>query len=508
MPTETLRAYRFTLDPTRAQAEALARHAGAARWAFNHALAAKVTAHEQWRTEVAALVGQDVPEAEARKKVRVPIPSKPGIQKALNQAKGDSRTGTDGLCPWWWEVNTYAFQSAFLDADMAWKNWLDSLKGRRAGRRVGYPRFKKKGRARDSFRLHHDVKKPGIRLAGYRRLRLPKIGEVRLHDSGKRLARLIGRSQAVVQSVTVARSGHRWYASVLCKVTTELPTKPTARQSENGPVGVDLGVKHLAALSKPLQADQDASRFVANPRHVRAAEKRLTRAQRALSRTQKGSVRREKAKRRVGRLHHQVAERRAGVLHQLTKRLATRFSVVAVEDLNVAGMTSSARGTIEAPGKRVRQKAGLNKAILDAAPGELRRQLAYKTGWYGSKLAVLDRWFPSSKTCSDCGWQNPSLTLADRTFVCGNDTCGLRMDRDTNAARNIERHAEIVDSNVACDKRETENARGDLVRPTAPRGGRRRSVKREDTRPSGRVPPRRSDPPAFPHQGPQQVALF
>lgn len=117
---------------------------GAARWAFNHALAAKVAAHEQWRTEVATLVDQGVPEAEARQKVRVPTPTHPAIKKALNQAKGDSRKGVDGLCPWWHEVSTYCFQSAFDDADRAWKNWLDSLSGKRAGRRVGYPRFKRR----------------------------------------------------------------------------------------------------------------------------------------------------------------------------------------------------------------------------------------------------------------------------------------------------------------------------------------------------------------------------
>ena len=509
MPAEVLKAYKFTLDPTPAQAADLARHAGAARWAFNHALAAKVAAHEQWRTEVATLVDQGVPEVEARKKVRVPIPTHPAIKKALNQVKGDSRKGVDGVCPWWHEVSTYCFQSAFDDADRAWKNWLDSLSGKRTGRRVGYPRFKKKGRSRDSFRLHHDVKKPTIRLVGYRRLRMPKLGEVRLHDSGKRLARLIDRGQAVVQSVTVSRAGHRWYASVLCKVTTDLPERPTRRQTERGTVGVDLGVKYLAALSKPLAPDDDATRFVANPRHVRAAEKRLTKAQRALSRTQKGSARREKARRRVARLHHEVTARRAGVLHQLTKRLATGYAVVAVEDLHVAGMTRSAKGTLEAPGRKVRQKAGLNRAILDAAPGEIRRQLAYKTSWYGSKLAVLDRWFPSSKTCSDCGWQNPRLTLADRVFVCGNATCGLRMDRDVNAARNIERHAVIVDSHVACDARETQNARGAPVRPAAPRGrSSSRAVKREDTGPPGLVPPQRSDPLAFPSPAHEQATLF
>src|SRR5690606_19690045 len=128
----------------------------------------------------------------------------------------------------------------------------------------------------------------------------------RIHDSGKRLARLITRGRAVIRSVTVSRAGHRWYASVLCKVTMDLPDKPTARQRAAGRIGVDLGVKHLAALSKPLTPGDDSSRFITNPRHLQAAEKRLVKAQRALSRTQKGSARREKAKRRVARLHHEV----------------------------------------------------------------------------------------------------------------------------------------------------------------------------------------------------------
>ena len=96
---------------------------------INHALAPKVAAHQEWQARVAAQVNAGIPEAEARKNTRVPIPTKPTIQKALNQTKGDSRTATDGTCPWWHEVNTYTFQSAFIDADKAWKNWLDSLTG-------------------------------------------------------------------------------------------------------------------------------------------------------------------------------------------------------------------------------------------------------------------------------------------------------------------------------------------------------------------------------------------
>ncbi|MFD5426367.1 RNA-guided endonuclease InsQ/TnpB family protein [Streptomyces sp. NPDC127084] len=501
MKQEILKAFRFTLDPTPAQVEGLSRHSGAARWAFNHALGMKVAAHRQWRCEVDALIDTGMTEAAARKRVRVPVPSKPTIQKHLNQIKGDSRTvgglpdgvhGPERPCPWWHEVNTYAFQSAFIDADRAWQNWLDSLRGTRAGRRVGYPRFKKKGRAREAFRLHHDVKRPTIRLDGYRRLHLPRIGSVRLHDTAKRLSRLISRGQAVVQSVTISRTGHRWYASVLCKVTVDLPERPTRRQRDRGRVGVDFGVKHLAALSEPLHPDTPTSSFVANPRHVRAAEQRLTRAQRALSRTQKGSNRRTKAIRRVAQLHHEVALRRATVLHGLTKKLSTRFAEVAVEDLNVAGMTRSARGTLDKPGRRVRQKAGLNRAILDASPGELRRQLTYKTRWYGSTLAVLDRWFPSSKTCSACGWQNPRLTLADRTFHCIN--CTLTIDRDLNAARNIAAHAVPADQTVAPGSGETQNARRALVRPPSPRAGRQKATKREDTGPPRPVPPQRSDP--------------
>ncbi|MFD9061843.1 RNA-guided endonuclease InsQ/TnpB family protein [Kitasatospora purpeofusca] len=175
---------------------------------------------------------------------------------------------------------------------------------------------------------------------------------------------------------------------------------------------------------------------------MRTAAKRLAKAQRALARTVKGSGRREKAKRRVGRLHHEVVLRRASGIHRLTKQLATGFAVVAVEDLNVAGMTASARGTVERPGRKVRQKAGLNRSVLDAAPAEVRRQLTYKTSWYGARLAVCDRWFPSSKTCSACGEQDPRLTLADREYHCAH--CGLRLDRDLNAARIIATHAHLA----------------------------------------------------------------
>lgn len=497
---EVLRAFRFALDPTDTQLTSLNQHAGAARWAYNHAIGVKSGAHARQRAEVASLVAAGMTEKDARKAVNIRIPMKPTIQTSLNAIKGDPRVqevlpGTLGPhrpCPWWRDVATHAFQSAFRDADTAFKNWMDSLRGQRAGRPVGYPRFKRKGRARDSFRLHHDVKAPTIRLDGYRRLLLPRIGSVRIHDSGKRLARLVGRGEAVVQSVTVARGGSRWYASVLCKVWQELPEQPTHAQRARGTVGVDLGVKVLAALSKPVSMTRGGPQLdlVPNARHGKTARRRLTRAQQAYARTAKGSKRRVKAVRRIGRIQHLTAERRATSLHTLTKRLVTAFATVAVEDLNVAGMTASARGTVDSPGRKVRQKAGLNRSVLDASFGELRRQLTYKAHWYGAAIAVCGRWVPSSQTCSACGWLNPRrLTLADREFKC--TPCGLTMDRDLNAARNIERLAQ----HVASGREETVNARGGGVSPPVRLGGRQSPVKRED--PAHRAgPPRRSDPPA------------
>lgn len=169
---------------------------------------------------------------------------------------------------------------------------------------------------------------------------------------------------------------------------------------------------------------------------VRLSVSRLSMAGETLyARTQRGSANRARAARRVGRIQAELAQRRAGWIHQVTKQLAAGWERVAVENLNVAGMTRSARGSVENPGRQVRQKAGLNRAILDVSFGEVRRQLAYKTGWYGSRLVVVDRWLPSSKTCSGCGWTHPELTLATRVFRCAQ--CGQVLDRDLNAARNI-----------------------------------------------------------------------
>jgi putative transposase len=290
---------------------------------------------------------------------------------------------------------------------------------------------------------------------------VPRLGSIRLHGNVRQLARRISRGSAVVQSVTISRRGHRWYASILAAETIAAPVT-TRRQKTAGIVGVDLGVHHLAALSDGT--------LIPNPRHLTRARTRLLKAARAYARTQPESANRADSAARLARLHHQIAEARTGHLHQVTKHLATGWATVAIEDLNVAGMTAAPKprpdpttsGAWVRNGKRA--KAGLNRAVLDVSPGEIRRQLTYKTTWYGSSLHLVDRWYPSSQICSACGSRNPKLSLRERVYTC---PCGHQADRDTNAAIVLAQHAAAAPQ-VARDVQETVNARRAGRRPPRP----------------------------------------
>ncbi|MFF1837968.1 RNA-guided endonuclease InsQ/TnpB family protein [Streptomyces sp. NPDC058231] len=423
------------------------------------------------------------------------------------------RPAEEGGSPWWGEVNVYCFTSGFDRAQTAWKNWLKSLSGRRAaGRRAGFPRFKKKNRAAESFALYHDVKRPIIRLDGYRRLVMPGLGSIRIHNTGKTLARLVDRGRALIQSVTVIRGGHRWYACVLAKVRQDIPLlwehidedgtrtpyptraqaekaaervgrvkqigRPTARQRTGGPVGVALGSRYLA-LSRPLHPGDPTSTLVEHPRPLTDHMAKLTKTQRALARTAKGSRRRAKSTARLARVHHQIAVRRASFLHGVSKKLATGFTHVAIEDLDLISLTASAKGTPGKPGKNVKAKVLFNRHLLDAGLGELRRQLAYKTVWYGSQLVVLDKAEPTAYTCGKCGERNPSSAPSSRGFYCS--SCGGVLHRHENSTANVVHAARGQLTPVASDRGETLNARGASVSPGSRKGSGQGALKREDT---------------------------
>ena len=229
-----------------------------------------------------------------------------------------------------------------------------------------------------------------------------------------------------VLRVTVSMRAGRWYASL----TVEREDKPAVNPPKGGPVGVDLGVKTLATLSDGT--------VVENPRYLRKSERKLRRAQQVLSRKTKGSNRRANARAKVAHLHARVANQRSDAMHKLTTWLAREYSDISIEGLHVAGMVKNHR---------------LAKSVSDAAFGEFRRQLEYKTARTGARLHVVDRWYGSSKTCSKCGSVKAKLSLNERTYRC--NSCGLAMDRDLNAAINI---------CVAGSAPETLNAHGATVR--------------------------------------------
>ncbi len=442
------RAYRLTLDPTPQQAQTISQWAGAARFAYNHAIEAKQQSHKRWLQEVAYATypPEALTEEHARKSIRIPIPSANSLNAWLTEtryahrdaaAEGVLVPGRDGRDhePWIHAVNRYALVGGIRNADAAWKNWIDSYMGTRAGRRVGYPHFKKRGVARESFTIAHDRKKPGIRLATTRRLRIPGLGEVRLHDHARHIQRKIRKGIVDISSVTVSRRGHRWYACLAVEETIPIP-RLSRRKRAAGTVGVDLGVTVAAALSN--------GELIANPRINASHSKKRARLQRKLARSQKGSCNRAKVVRKIGRLTHLEARQREGHNHNLTNYLVRTWAVIGIENLNIAGMTRSARGTIEKPGKNVRAKAGLNRSLLDVAPGQIRRLLTYKATWVGTGLIVIDRWAPTSKQCSNCGGVKAKLPRGQRTFRC--EHCGLRLNRDINAARNIAALAVVATS--------------------------------------------------------------
>ena len=318
---------------------------------------------------------------------------------------------------WWNQNSKEAYNMGLYGLARGLSNWSKSRKGKRKGRRVGFPRFKSKNSA---MRFAYSTGFTAPKASDPYGLKLPRIGRVHCMENVYKLA-----NGARVIRISVSRRAGCWYASL----TVERESTVTAA-SKGGVVGVDLGVKNLATLSDGT--------VIPNPRALNVKLRALRKAQQALSRKVMGSARREKAKERVAKLHARVADVRADTINKVTTMIARNYSVVCVEDLNVAGMVKNHH---------------LARSLSDASLGEFRRQLEYKTARNGTVLRVVDRWFPSSKTCSNCGTVKAKLSLSERTFSC--DACGLSIDRDLNAAINI---------CVAGSAPETLNARGEDVR--------------------------------------------
>jgi putative transposase len=420
------RAVVFTLDPSPAQERLLISYVGAARFAFNWALGTVKTNLEVRAAEREDGVGED------RLTPSVSW-SKFSLRKQFNVVKAEA-------APWSGEVAKHCFDTGISSAALALKNWSDSKKGNRKGRRVGFPHFRSRRRPVQSVsfvELNHQLSwlhdnRHGVRLmlpAAWRTRTHPMsrhVGHLEwLHtiEPTRRLYKLIEQERASIQQVTLAKRGGRWQASFLVRHYQACDVRRPKRVPHGGgTVGIDTGVKHLATLSRPVVGLTDAAGHIANPRVLADQLRRLRRLDRAISRCQDGSRNRCRLLERRARLHGRVAKTRALHLHALTNALADRFDLIGIEDLNVAGMSN--------------RKRHLGRQLADAAPGELHRQLEYKSADRARVLVVADRFYPSSKTCSACGTVKAKLPLRERVFEC--HTCGHISDRDVNAAHNLE----------------------------------------------------------------------
>ncbi|MFE1443233.1 IS607 family element RNA-guided endonuclease TnpB [Streptomyces sp. NPDC058739] len=406
-PGFVVQAYRFALDPNAGQEAALRSHCGAARAAYNWAVA-WVTA-SWWQRRAEETYG--IPAAHLTEWRPWSLPA---LRKAFNAAKH-----TDPRFAAWWQDNSKeAYCTGLANAAAAFDNYAKSKNGRRKGARMGAPRFKSKRKARLACRFTTGT----IRVdTDGRHVTLPRLGTIRTHEPVVELLARVQDGTARILSATVRHERGRWLVSFQTEVKRDLAR--VARP--NVAVGIDLGVKTLAVM-----ADSTGEiRKVANPRHLDTALKRLRRASRTVSRRQgpdrrtgrQPSKRWEKANAQRNKVHHRVANLREDALHQLTTAVAGEYGTVVVEDLNVAGMLRNRR---------------LARRIADAGFGEIRRQLAYKTRRrHATRLMIAGRWFSSSKTCSGCGAVKAKLPLHVRTYAC--DACGLVIDRDDNAARNL-----------------------------------------------------------------------
>ena len=381
--------YRYRAYPTPGQEQMLARTFGCARVVFNDALRARQDAYA---------VGEKVSDKEVQRRVVTLAKTTPERQ-------------------WLGEVASVALVQACQDARRAYRNWFDSLSGRRKGRPVGHPRFRSRKKNRQAIRLTRN----GFRVST-RGVRVAKVGNIRLKWSRA--------LPSVPSSVTVIREADgRYYASFVVQVQDEqLPVSPAD-------IGVDLGLTRLATLS--------TGEVIDNPRYLRRKARALARLQRLLARKVKGSNNRRKAVRRVAVLHRKVRETRLDGHHKLAARLVRENQAIYVEDLAVSGLA----------------RTRLAKSVHDVGWSILVRLIQEKADRHGRQVVKVSRWYPSSQLCSTCGHSDGPKPLNVRTWTCG--SCGAVHDRDVNAARNI-----LVEGRkVAAGQAETRNACGANVRP-------------------------------------------
>jgi putative transposase len=447
------RAVVVHIDPSPAQERVLRSYCGAGRFSYNWVIG-EVTSNMSARADKRAA---GVDEGSLTPSMSW---SKYSLRKQFNAVKSE-------VAPWSGEVAKHCFDTGVNQAAAALKNWSDSKAGVRAGKRVGFPSFKSRHTAKLSVsfvELNHQLSwfndsRHAVRLMLPQSLIQSKDPHTRrvaqqlvwLHtvESTRRLYRLVEDGRATIQKVTISYTGGRWQVSF--SVRYQLAARPVKRpRAKTGDaVGVDAGLTHLATLSRPIDGFSDKDGHVANPRPLAVQLDKLKALDRRLARCQKFSNNRAKLKGQRARLHGRIAATRKTAHHQLANELAARFDLVGIEDLNVAGMTHN---------------RPLARALADAGLAQMATIVTTECSDRDTTLVTVGRFYPSSKKCSGCGAVKAKLPLNLRTFDC--EQCGTSLDRDVNAACNIEREAvrlhekqqQDQEVNVAGLRPETRNA--------------------------------------------------
>jgi putative transposase len=335
----------------------------------------------------------------------------PGYSTLADQLPGMKRRAETA---WLKAAHSQVLQQALIDLNKAFVNFFE--------KRAGYPRFKGK-RARQSIR--YPQPEADWISADQRRIYLPKVGWVKV---------TIHRPlEGVMKSVTVSRAkSGRYFVSIQVEMEIAEPKRIGGR------VGIDLGVRDFISLSTGEKVEV--------LQHYRKAERKRRRLARQLSRKKKGSRNREKARHRLACLDERIANQRRDFHHKLSRQLVEENQFIGMEDLNVRGMMANHR---------------LAKSIGDAGWSAFAEMLEYKGEWYGCQVVKIDRWYPSSRTCSECGMILESLALSVREWQC--PECGCEHDRDVNAAINILKQATV--GTTGRRNKDVANAWGQHVRP-------------------------------------------
>lgn len=371
---QRLQAFKYELMPSGEQARDMRRFAGSCRFVYNKALALQKANYEAGGKFVGYV--------------------------AMAKHLTEWRNGTE--TPWLKDAPVHPLQHALKDLERAYKNFF--------AKRAMFPRFKRKAQG-ESFR-YPDAKQFEIDQVNGR-IKLPKLGWIRYRNSRDILG--------AAKNITVSQSGGKWYASIQTEREVEQPV-PTATTA----IGIDMGVARFATLSDGT--------YYAPLNSFKKHEARLRRYQRAMSRKKKFGSNWKKAKAKVQKIHVQIGNARRDFLHKTTTTISQNHAMVCIEDLQVRNMSRSSKGSVDAPGKKVRQKSGLNKAILDQGWFEFRRQLEYKLNWNGGLLVAVPP-HNTSRTCPACGHMAAENRQTQARFECID--CGYENNADVVGAMNV-----------------------------------------------------------------------